>query len=118
MEKILYFFDIKNWEKKVNQFRINYCSESNCCSIDNKALIYEKMSNNEYISAILNILNCNGERIASAIHTYKHKFMLRKTKQKNLRCISFRLNKNSLNKCINIIFEKKILICFYILKIQ
>ena len=81
MEKSLYFFDIKNWEKKVNQFRINYCSESNCCSIDNKALIYKKMSNNEYISAILNILNCNGERIASAIHTYKHKFMLRKTKQ-------------------------------------
>ena len=84
MEKILYFFDIKNWEKKVNQFRINYCSESNCCSIDNKALLYEKMSNNEYISAILNILNYNGERIASAIHTYKHKFMLRKTKQKTL----------------------------------
>ena len=84
MEKILYFFDIKNWEKKVNQFRINYCSESNCCSIDNKALLYEKMSNNEYISAILNILNCNGERIASAIHTYKHKFMFRNTKQKTL----------------------------------
>ena len=84
IEKILYFFDIKNWEKKVNQFRINYCSESNCSSIDNKDLLYEKISNNEYIRDILNIVNCKGDRIASALHAYNYKFMLKKSKQKSL----------------------------------
>lgn len=84
IEKIVYFFDLKNWEKKVNQFRINYCSESNCSSIDNKDFLYEKISNNEYIRDILNIVNCKGDRIASALHAYNYKFMLKKSKQKSL----------------------------------